>query len=212
MMTPDEEDLSRSHVPGEFSNQNLGAPGTGILRMAPAIPSVEEPELHEHHITLNPSQRQRLLVTCKHIDKLLGNIEDTLNAAASKSVFPGYVGDIIPQQRKTIEDYIARLREQLLQVLARQSLAPEEPRISAVHAIHVDLTFIEIAIAELDPHYMRGYGLVSEQGASDLHGVIAELQTTVKELHGYVLQSNPGNRQDSSDAEAEGTRRLRNKK
>lgn len=173
---------------------------------------MEEQELREHHITLNPSQRQRLLVTCKHIDKLLGNIEDTLNAAASKSVFPGYLGDITPQQRKTIEDYIAGLRQQLLQVLAKQSLAPEEPRISAGHAIHVDLTFIEIAIAELDPHYMRGYGAVSEQGATDLHGVIAELQSTVKGLHGYLLRSNTGHRQDnqdSGDAEAQYTRRLR---
>jgi hypothetical protein len=165
--------------------------------------------MNENHISLNPSQRQRLLITCKHIDRLLGTIEETLNAAASKGVFPGYIGDILPAQRKTIEDYIARLREQLLQVLAGQSLAPEEPRISAAHAIHVDLTFIEIAIAELAPHYMRGYGPVSEQGATDLHGVIAELQSTVKELHGYLLQSNPRTRQDGSGAEAQDSSLLR---
>ena len=168
--------------------------------------------MHENGPTLNPSQRQRLLVTCKHIDKLLGDIEATLNAAASKGVFPDYIGDIIPQQRKTIEDYVARLRWQLLQVLARQSLGPEEPRISAAHAIHVDLTFIEIAIAELAPYYMRGYGPVSEQGATDLQGVIAELQSTVKELHGYLLQANPCNRQDGSDVEAHGTNRVRDEK
>ncbi len=155
--------------------------------------------MREHHITLNPSQRQRLLVTCKHIDKLLGNIEETLNAAASKSVFPAYIGDILPQQRRTIEDSVARFRQQLLQVLARQSLAPEGPRISAAHAIYVDLTFIGIAITELDPHYMRGYGAVSEQGATDLRGAVAELQSTVKELHGF-LQPNPVHRQDAGDA------------
>jgi hypothetical protein len=167
--------------------------------------------MREHHSTLNPNQRQRLLVTCKHIDELLGNMEETLNAAASKSVFPGYIGDISLPQRETIEDYIARLRGQLLQVLAKQSLAPEEARISAAHAIHVDLTFIEIAIAELAPHYMRGYGAVSEQGATDLQGVIAELQSTVKELHRFLLQSNPSNRQGSSDSGAHHTRRLRDK-
>jgi hypothetical protein len=42
---------------------------------------------------LNPSQRQHLLIACKHIDKLLGDIEETLNAAASKNVFPSYIGD-----------------------------------------------------------------------------------------------------------------------
>jgi len=148
--------------------------------------------MNENHITLNPSQRQHLLITCKHIDKLLGDIEETLNAAASKNVFPSYAGDITPLRRKTIEDYIARLRGQLLQVLAGQSLGPEKPRISASHSIHVGLTFVEIAVAELAPHYMRGYGPVSEQGAADLHGVVAELQSAVKELHRYVLQPGPG--------------------
>jgi hypothetical protein len=144
--------------------------------------------MNEDHISLNPSQRQRLLITCKHIDRLLGDIEATLNAAASKSAFPSYVGDITPIQRKTIEDYVARLRVQLVQVLARHSLAPEEPHISARHSIDVGLTFIEIAIAELDPHYMRGYGPVSKEGANDLCSVIAELQSAVKELHRYILQ------------------------
>ncbi len=148
--------------------------------------------MFEEHNTLNPGQRQHLLITCKHIDKLLGDIEETLNTAASRSVFPSYVGDITPVQRKTIEDYVARLRGRLLQVLAKHSLAPEEPHIAASHSIDVGLTFIEIAIAELDPHYMRGYGPVSKEGANDLHGVIAELQSAVKELHRYILQPQSG--------------------
>ena len=167
--------------------------------------------LHENDTALNPSQRQRLLVTCKHIDQLLRNIEETLNAAASKSVFPDYVGDITTHQKETIEGHIAGLRGQLLQVLARQSLAPEGPRISAAHAIHVDLTFIEIAITELAPHYMRGYGPVSEQGASDLHGVIAELESTVKELHRYLLQSSSANLRSSKDNGAQDPPLLRDK-
>jgi GTP-binding protein EngB required for normal cell division/NTP pyrophosphatase (non-canonical NTP hydrolase) len=162
------------------------------LTLARSNKSGEERALHENYITLNPSQRQHLLITCKHIDKLLGDVEETLNAAASKSVFPNYASDITPLQRKTIEDYIARLRGQLLQVLAGQSLAPEKPRISAFHSIHVGLTFVEIAIAELAPHYMRGYGPVSEDGATDLHGIVAELQSAVKELHRYILQPQSG--------------------
>ena len=177
------------------------------LRSAARIISANEgPALRENDTTLNPSQRQRLLGTCKHIDRLLGDIEETLNAVASKSAFPDYVADITPQQRKTIEEYIAWLRGQLLRVLARQSLAPEEPRISAAHAIHVGLTFIEIAIAELAPHYMRGYGPVSDQGARDLHGVIAELQSTVKELNRYLLQSSSGAARNSNDNEVRNPR------
>jgi GTP-binding protein EngB required for normal cell division len=148
--------------------------------------------LREGHIRLNGAQRQRLLITCKHIDRLLGDIEATVNAAASKTVFPSYVNDVTPAQRKTIEDYIARVRGQLLQVLAGESLSPEAPRISAAHSIHVNLTFVDIAIAELAPHYMRGYGPVSEEGAADLNGIVAELRSAIKELTRYVLQPKAG--------------------
>ncbi len=147
-------------------------------------------------ITLNGAQRRRLLTTCKHIDKLLGDIEATLNAAASKTVFPTYVNDVTPAQRKTIEDYIARVRGQLLQVVAGESLSPELPRIPAAHSIHVNLTFVDIAIAELAPHYMRGYGPVSEEGAADLNGIVGELQSAIKELKRYVLQPRAADLQD----------------
>ena len=148
--------------------------------------------MRDGHITLNGAQRQRLLITCKHIDRLLGDIEATLNAASSMTVFPSYVNDLTPPQKKTIEDYIARVRGQLLQVLAGESLTPEPPRISAAHSIHVNLTFVDIAIAELAPHYMRGYGPVSEEGAADLKGIVAELQSAIKELTRYVLQPKAG--------------------
>jgi hypothetical protein len=148
---------------------------------------VESIGLGESHITLNASQRQRLLITCKHIDKLLGDMEATLNASASKSVFPNYVNDITPEQRQKIEDRIARLRTRLLQVLATQSVAVEQPQVSALHSVHVNLTFVEIAIAELAPRYMRGYGPVSPEGAADLNAIVEELQQAIDELLSCVL-------------------------
>jgi hypothetical protein len=148
--------------------------------------------LPDEHITLNANQQQRLLATCKHIDKLLEAIEATLNAAASKSVFPEYTGDIRPHERKEIEDRIAGIRRQLLRVLAGQSLAPDKPHISASHSISVNLTFIDVAIAELAPRYMRGYGPVSEEGAADLDRIVEGLQASGNELmrHGRDLGAN----------------------
>lgn len=134
------------------------------------------------HVNLNASQRQRLLITCKHIDTLLDDIEATLNSTGSKTVFPNYIDDVTQEQRQTIEECIARVRGRLLHVLSRQSLAPEEPRISALHSIQVNLTFIDVAITELGPRYMRGYGAVSEKGAADLDGIVEELQEAVNEL------------------------------
>ena len=134
-------------------------------------------------ITLNASQRQRLLITCKHVDKLLADIEGTLNAASSKTVFPMYIEDVGVRQRAAIDDQIARVRSQLLRILSGHGIAPEEPHISASHSIEVTLTFIEIAVAELAPRHMRGYGPVSEMGAKVLQDIVACLNGLLQELH-----------------------------
>jgi hypothetical protein len=151
-----------------------------------------ESALRDAHITLNSSQRQRLLVTCKHIDKLLEDVDATLNAAQSESIFGNYVDNITPEQRQTIKEHVACIRRQLLTVLAGQLLEPEPPRISAAHSIYVNLTFIEIAITELAPRYMRGYGPVSKEGIDDLGRIVAQLQSSVGELTQYVLRLDSG--------------------
>ncbi len=43
---------------------------------------------------------------------------------------------------------------------------------------------------------MRGYGPISQEGAADLNGIVTELQSAVKELHRYVLQTGPGDQRD----------------
>ena len=157
--------------------------------------------MRDAQVTLNASQRQRLLVTCKHIDKLLEDVEATLHCSQSKSIFTNYIPDITPEQRQAIEAHVTRIRRQLLTVLAGQSLEPEAPRISAAHSVYVNLTFIEIAITELAPRYMRGYGPVSKEGGDDLEHIVSQLQASVDELTQYVLHL------DDAQA-AEGTERL----
>jgi hypothetical protein len=138
--------------------------------------------------SLNDSQQRSLRIACKHMDALLQDVEEVLNPARSNSVFPKYIQDIAPIQRKRIDDYIVRVRAELLRVLGGQAIAVEKPRIKASHAIHTALTFVEIAIEELSPGRMQGYGPVSDAGAAALNSVMTDLQAVVQQLHGYVLQ------------------------
>lgn len=59
---------------------------------------------------LNENQARRLSVTCKYIDKVIGEIQEILNSAASKAAFPQYIQDITPIQRRTIEVTSTHLR------------------------------------------------------------------------------------------------------
>lgn len=134
----------------------------------------------------NEAQRRRLSVTCAYIDKLLKDVEEVLNASASKSPFPKYLSDISISQRRVIEDYIARFRAQLLRVLEGVQIPVPPAHISALHALHTSLTFIDIAVEELKPRYMRGYGELPANAQEMLNGIVAELDSLIRQLNTYL--------------------------
>jgi GTPase Era involved in 16S rRNA processing len=137
---------------------------------------------------LNEAQQRRLGVTCQYIDKLLGDVEQILHETASKSPFPRHVVNVTPAETRVLEDYIRRIREQLLRALAWQDLHPEPPDIPATRAILSHLAFVDIAIEELKPSYMRGSGTVPEGAASELNGVVHELRSVVQGMERYIRQ------------------------
>jgi GTP-binding protein EngB required for normal cell division len=137
---------------------------------------------------LNESQARRLRVTCQYIDKVLADVEGILNTAGSKAAFPRYSSDIAPVQRRTIEDYVSRIRSQLIRVLAGQGIASEKSQIPASRAVHVMLGAVDIAVEELKPKYMRGYGEVPESVATELNGIVGELAALVSRLDRYLSQ------------------------
>jgi GTP-binding protein EngB required for normal cell division len=137
---------------------------------------------------LNEHQQTRLRITCLHIDKLLSNIEDILHAAASQSPFRRYLVDINPAQVRVVEDHIRRLRSQLVRTVAWQQMKPEPPDIPATRAILAHLTFVDIAIEELKPSYMRGSGAVPEDAVGELNGVVHDLRSLVSGMEHYLKQ------------------------
>jgi GTP-binding protein EngB required for normal cell division len=137
---------------------------------------------------LNETQQRHLLIHVQYADKLLSEIEEILTAASSKSPFPQYQVDVTPAQGKVIQDYIARIRAQMLRVLEGQQIAVPGPQFGAIHCIRVTLAFVRIALTEIGPTYMRGSGEVSASLAADLNGLVTELNTLVDKLNAYLVQ------------------------
>jgi GTP-binding protein EngB required for normal cell division len=137
---------------------------------------------------LNENQVRRLRVTCEYIDELLCRVEETLNVAASKAAFPQYTSDITPVQRKTIEDYITRIRAQLIRVLDGQQISRDRRKITVSRAIDATLISVDIAVEELKPKYMRGYGELPDATATELYGISGELHNLVMQINRYLTQ------------------------
>jgi GTP-binding protein EngB required for normal cell division len=138
------------------------------------------------HGGLNEAQRRRLAVTCSYIDKLLCEVEQILHETASRSPFPRHVADMSPAQTRVLEDHIRRIREQLLRALAWQNITPDPPEIPAARAALTHLAFVDIAIEELKPGYMRGSGDVPDDVAEELNGVVHELRSVAESMEHYL--------------------------
>lgn len=149
--------------------------------------------------SLNSNHERRLSITCRYLDKLLADVENALNVSASRLAFPQYIPDIAPAQRRVIEDYIVRIRAQLVRVLDGQGIERPAPEIPVSRSLHSVLTFVDIAVEELKPEYMRGYGEVPPAAAVELNGIAGELRGLVGQLDRYVMHGSQENLQRRLD-------------
>src|SRR5437867_4008345 len=137
---------------------------------------------------LNSSQKRYLLTSCEHADKLLAEIEAILAASTSQSPFPTYKQTLAPAQVKVVQDYLARIRAQMVRILQSQGMTPPGPRADSPHAICVALTFVDIVFEECRPKYMLGYGEVPESAVLELNGLVNEIQGIVAKLDAFLAQ------------------------
>src|SRR6202167_1734239 len=146
--------------------------------------------------SLNSNHERRLSVTCRYIDKLLADMESVLSISSSRLAFPQYTPDLTSAQRRVVEDYIGRIRAQLIRVLDGQNIERPSADIPVARSLHSTLTFVDIAVEELKPEYMRGYGEVPPQAAVELNGIAGELQGLVRQLDHYLMRGTGENLQE----------------
>lgn len=152
--------------------------------------------MHEQ-IDLNEHHRRRLLVSCQYIDRLLSSIESAI-ADRTASAFPKYIQDMSVQERNELRERAANLRAQLLEFLQRWGIATPEPAISARHSVLTSLSYVDIAVEELKPRYLGGYGAVPSALVPELTGSVEDLQSAVKSTISTIKRAS---RSDDDSAE-----------
>ena len=129
---------------------------------------------------LSENHRRHVLVTFRYIDQVLDEAERIM--ASSRSAFPRYVADLTPVQGKLLMEYFARLREALLGWLAAFQIAPGGEVVSALHALRVQFTAAEIALEDLNPGSLRGYGAIAAEAVDGLLLAAGDLRRTLRRM------------------------------
>ncbi len=87
-----------------------------------------------------------------------------------------------------MRDYIKRLRQQTLHVLTELNIPLPEPRFDSAFSIQVILQFVEVALEEIAPERLTGYGSVPDSLVEPLRGGIQEMKGIVRQIAFYLSQ------------------------
>jgi GTP-binding protein EngB required for normal cell division len=130
----------------------------------------------------NESHRRRLLANAQRADQLLSEIEEILAASESKAAFPRYRADLPLHQARLVRASMARFRDHLVRALPAVGIEREGARFSSLHSIKVTLNFVRIAVQEMAPEHLRGYGELSDDASALLRGICGELEGLIDGL------------------------------
>jgi hypothetical protein len=131
---------------------------------------------------LNEPQQRRLITSFQQMDRLLDEIERSFEEARCDSPFRRYRADINAEVEILVRQGLGQLRLRLGQILGEQGLSARPALIDLRHSVRTTLTFLDIAVTEIEPHYMASYGRVAPAAAGVLNEITAELHGTVRQL------------------------------
>jgi len=138
--------------------------------------------------TLSPNHARILVSGFLDLHHQIEEMEALLAQSAGSSALSERVNDISPTEVKVIQDYFARVRSTLLACLQENGVPLDVRRTSLRWTLQTRATFLHVAIAELGPEQLRGYGELSPAARDALVKIQQELDRLVDRLGAYLRQ------------------------
>jgi GTP-binding protein EngB required for normal cell division len=138
-------------------------------------------------LQLNDFQRRSLQAGFKYIDRLLGEALVGMSPANEDAIFASTLPDATPVQRKVIADQAARLRRAIRSALDSCAIPVQPPEISAVWNLRSTLISIDIALDEMGPEHLRGYGALDADTGAGVNAALVQIRTVLTELRAYLV-------------------------
>ena len=134
-------------------------------------------------IELNENHKRSMLSGFRRVDDLLSDIEKVMATSAyPPSPFQKYLPDVTPAQQKIIKAEIIHIRAEMQRILEKKDIKIENMNISAKRAVSNAIHFANMAIEEIGPKHMTGYGKLTETGVSELNEVTSRMQKLLRQI------------------------------
>jgi GTP-binding protein EngB required for normal cell division len=134
---------------------------------------------------LNENHKRRLVAAFEHADELLNR---SLNAIkpARPGLYSHFVQDMPPSEVRWVESYIEKIRDRIYGLLQRFGVELPPPTTRSSWMLKVGLTTLDIALEELYPEQMRGYGQMDRATAGELTWTLDEIRRLLNQLSAFI--------------------------
>lgn len=123
---------------------------------------------------LNPAQARALKAAFTHVSDLL---EGVLRIAqGSLTPFDRQHVDLAPEEARNLAAAVPAIRARMLEVLGQLDIPTPEADRSARWTIRTALSFAELALAEVTPTELVGYGPLDDATAEAVTGLMTDLR------------------------------------
>jgi len=135
---------------------------------------------------LGENHKRHVLSTFQYIDDLFADMEQMLATARSSRLYKEYELDVTPEKQMELQRAITEFRTLMSRIQAELNITPRPPHVSAVRAVLAFFTFIDIALEELQPRHMRGYGELSAGTTVQLETLVAEMRSLLERMRSVL--------------------------
>lgn len=126
---------------------------------------------------MNRSQARVVAATFSHVSELLDGILRLVRDDVSP--FSRERADISPYESRMLMSFATELRAAMAESLAHLGIPLPTATISARWGATTSLLFAEVALSELTPERLRGYGDLDADAVESIRAVVAELEARV---------------------------------
>ncbi len=130
---------------------------------------------------LNDNHKRRILACFQHGDGLLENCLRALNPASTR-LFSRYVPDIAPAESQWLQTRTERIREELGRLMDRFEAKPQPAATRTSWVLRTSLMSLDIALEDIYPNKMRGYGEVDPTCALELSRAIDAIRDIIRDV------------------------------
>lgn len=135
------------------------------------------------------SVRRALAAHFVYLDELLAKTQAACGVARTSRLFYRYELDVPQAGLASILEGVARFRRQLDSFGARWGLDLPAQQVLSSHALAVDLQFLDIALEEMSPSSLSGYGALGDDFVQEYEALQKALRAEIGSMTNAIVET-----------------------